>query len=69
MINAAIKAYEDDITKQQQQFSKSNKKAATLSKSLAAKLGLVDKKGFPVYEEQVDKWRKRKLTVSKKLGK
>lgn len=69
LINKAIKAVEDDLRAQQQQFTKTNRKAAKISHSLASKLGLVDKKGSPVYERELEKWRKRKQTVTKRLDK
>jgi tetratricopeptide (TPR) repeat protein len=69
LINQAIKAYEDGLAERQQAWTKSNRKAAKLSKTLASKLGLVDKKGTPVYEQDIERWRKRKQTVTKRVGK
>jgi hypothetical protein len=69
IINKAIAAYEANIIAQQKNWSKSNRKAAGLSKRLAEHLGLLDKKGLPLYEDKViANWKKRKETVQKKLA-
>ena len=64
VINKGIKAYE--------QFYKSraskSKKIAELSNKLNLSVGLSDKKGNIIYQpEPINKWKKRKLVVEKKI--
>jgi tetratricopeptide (TPR) repeat protein len=69
-VNKAIKAFETEILAKQKQWIKENKETARLSKSLAEKLGVIDKKGLPVSENPVmEKWRKRKEVITKRLKK
>jgi len=68
IIKQAIKAFEESIKSNQSEWKKGHAKAARLSRSLAESLGLLNKKGMPVYEEpHVTAWRKRMETVSKKI--
>ncbi len=70
IINKAIKTHEDNLRQEQKQWVSANKKAARLSKNLATSLGLLTKKGLPVYEDKlVETWRKRKDLVAKKVAK
>jgi len=65
LIDRGIKAYED--------YYKSNvkksKKVIELSSKLAKSVGLIDKKGNTTYDpEPIGKWKKRRLTVVKRLN-
>jgi tetratricopeptide (TPR) repeat protein len=69
VINEGIKFFESSQNKSQQLFGK-DKKIKELSNALMQRVGLQDKKGKNLYYPQpVAKWRKRKETVEKKLGK
>ena len=64
LINAGIKAFES--------FYKSKKsgsrKIAEISKKLNRSFGFTDKKGNAVYDpEPIARWKKRKLTVEKRI--
>ena len=66
LINAGIKAFE--------KFYKSrktnSKKVAEISKKLNLSFGFTDKKGEAVYDpEPIARWKKRKLTVEKRIKK
>lgn len=66
LINAGIKAFES--------FYKSrktgSKKIAEISKKLNRSFGFTDKKGNAVYDpEPIARWKKRKITVEKRLKK
>jgi hypothetical protein len=66
LINAGIKAFES--------FYKSkksgSKKIAEISKKLNRSFGFTDKKGNAVYDpEPIARWKKRKLTVEKRIKK
>lgn len=66
LINKGIKAFED--------FYKSKKsgsrKIAEISRKLNKSFGFTDKKGNPVYNpEPIARWKKRKITVEKKIKK
>lgn len=69
-VNKAIKAFESEFLGKQKQWIKENKATARLSKSLAEKLGVINKKGLPVAEDPLlEKWRKRKEVITKRLKK
>ena len=66
LINSGIKAFES--------FYKSrksgSKKIAEISKKLNKSFGFTDKKGNAVYDpEPIARWKKRKITVEKKIKK
>ena len=73
IIDLALKTYETSNRQAQQAWLKENRKAATVAKSLAKSLGLVDKKGIVIDDNPIlEKWRHRKELVAarlKKLGK
>jgi len=68
--NKAIKAFETNIIEKQKQWIKENRAAARLSKSLAERLGMINKNGLPTRDDPiVTKWRKRKQLIAKRLKK
>jgi len=68
IVNKAIKAFETAFLDKQKQWIKENKTTAKLSKTLAEKLGVINKKGLPVSEDPlIEKWRKRKTVITKRL--
>lgn len=70
IIDLALKTYETSNRQAQQQWLKENRKAATVAKSLAKSLGLVDKKGIVIDDNPVlEKWRHRKALVAARLKK
>lgn len=70
VINLALKTYETHTLKTQQEWLRQNKKVATLFKSLAKSLGLMNSKDVMVNEDPVlDKWRHRKEWVTARLKK
>lgn len=69
IINRAIKSFENEA-KSSLQAKKLGSKISSLSKSLAKSLGLLTKSGLPVYlNDDVERWKKRKIIVAKKLKK
>jgi len=70
VINEGIKFFEDFYRNKSQQLLGKDKKIMELSNALMKRVGLQDKKGKNLYyPEPIAKWRKRKETVEKKLGK
>ncbi|PSL34994.1 tetratricopeptide repeat protein [Chitinophaga ginsengisoli] len=70
VINLAFKTYETHTLKTQQEWLRQNKKVATLFKSLAKSLGLMNSKDVMVNDDPVlDKWRHRKEWVTARLKK
>lgn len=68
LIIKAISAHEKRIEENQRQWIKEHSKMATLSRPLAKSLGLLTTKGLPVQEnELLDRWKRRKAILSKKL--
>ncbi|MDR6781952.1 tetratricopeptide (TPR) repeat protein [Pedobacter africanus] len=68
LISKAIAAHEKEIEAKQQQWIKEHSKMAELSRPLAQSLGLLNTKGLPVHEnELLDKWKRRKEVVVKKI--
>ena len=66
IINAGIKAFEN-FYKAKSKHSRS-RKVAEISQALLKYTGLADKKGNHLYNpEPIDKWKKRKEVVEKKL--
>ena len=67
VINTAIAAFEKNYREKQPVY---NKKITALSKALLKATGLGDKKGNNLYQPgELTRWKKRKATVMKKLGK
>jgi tetratricopeptide (TPR) repeat protein len=67
-VNKAIKAFENQLVMIQKEWTNKNKTVARLSKMLASSLGLIDRKGLPVSEDPLlERWRKRKEVIQKKL--
>ena len=66
LINSGIKAFESFYKSR-----KSNsKKIAEISKKLNRSFGFTDKKGISVYDpEPIARWKKRKVTVEKRIKK
>ena len=66
LINSGIKAFESFYKSR-----KSNsKKIAEISKKLNRSFGFTDKKGVAVYDpEPIARWKKRKVTVEKRIKK
>ena len=66
LINSGIKAFESFYRSR-----KSNsKKIAEISKKLNRSFGFTDKKGVSVYDpEPIARWKKRKVTVEKRIKK
>lgn len=70
VINEGIKFFETFYKDKSQQLFGNDKKIMELSNALMKRVGLQDKKGKNLYyPEPIAKWRKRKETVEKKLGK
>lgn len=70
IIKKAIKNYEAQIIQRQKASMEKHRSVLALSKKLAKSLGLLDRKGFPIYgDENLARWEKRKATVLKRLGK
>jgi tetratricopeptide (TPR) repeat protein len=70
VINEGIKFFETFHQNKSQQLFSNDKKIKQLSNALMQRVGLQDKKGKNLYyPEPVAKWRKRRETVEKKLGK
>jgi tetratricopeptide (TPR) repeat protein len=70
IINLALKSYETHTKEAQKQWLLKNKKAATLFKSLAKSLGLMDSKGTITNSNPIlDKWNRRKEWVMARLKK
>lgn len=70
IINKAIKSHEESVRSNVQAWTNANRKAARLSKALAGSLGLIGRNGLPLHEDPLlEAWRKRKVTVTKKLAK
>ena len=69
VINKAIKNFEEAQHKRIKGSLRKNSTAAKLSTAFMKSTGLLDKKGNAVYVPQpVARWKKRKLTAEKKLG-
>ena len=69
IINKALQHFKEYQNKKSSSKS-SNAAIKKLSKSLNKSLGLIDKKGNALYEpEPIPTWKKRKVTVEKKLKK
>jgi tetratricopeptide (TPR) repeat protein len=67
IINAAINAFEESYNKKHRS---PGKKITRLSKALQKATGLTDKKGKEVYQpDPLARWKKRKMTVMKRLKK
>lgn len=70
IVNKAIKAFENEQKENQKNWMKENRVAAKLSKSLALKLGVLNKNGLPVNKDPVvERWLKRKAVINKRLKK
>ena len=68
VINAGIKNFQEAHKKRVQGSVRKNSTISRLSTALMKSAGLLDKKGNLVYEPgPIDKWKKRKLIVEKKL--
>jgi hypothetical protein len=68
VINKGIKNFEEAYKKRIKKPFRKNSAAGKLSTAFMKSTGLIDKKGNAVYEPQpVARWKKRKLTVEKKL--
>ncbi|PWV45806.1 bacterial transcriptional activator domain-containing protein [Chitinophaga sp. S165] len=68
IINLALKSYEAHNKDAQKQWLLKNKKSATLFKSLAKSLGLMDSKGIITNNDPIlDKWNYRKEWVTARL--
>ena len=68
VINAGIKNFQEAHKKKAQGSVRKNSTISRLSTALMKSAGLLDKKGNLVYEPgPIDKWKKRKLVVEKKL--
>src|SRR5688572_27576519 len=64
LINAGIKAFESFYRSRKS----GSKKIAEISKKLNRSFGFTDKKGNAVYDpEPIARWKKRKLTVEKRI--
>ena len=64
LINAGIKAFENFYRSRKS----GSKKIAEISKKLNRSFGFTDKKGNTVYDpEPIAKWKKRRLTVEKRI--
>jgi tetratricopeptide (TPR) repeat protein len=69
-ISVALKNYEAHAKEAQRQWLLKNKKAATLFKSLAKSLGLMDGKGIVINHNPIlDQWNRRKELVTARLKK
>jgi tetratricopeptide (TPR) repeat protein len=67
VINKAIKSFEKYYKDQKPSY---NPKITSLSKALLKATGLADKKGNNIYQPaELARWKKRKITVEKRLGK
>ena len=70
VIDEGIKFFEAFYRNKSQQLFGKDKKIMELSKALMKRVGLQDKRGKNLYyPEPIQKWRKRKETVEKKLSK
>jgi len=70
VINLALKTFETHARQEQKQWLQQNRKAASVAKSLAKSLGLMDNKGVLKDDNPVlEKWRRRKDLVAKRLKK
>jgi hypothetical protein len=70
VINEGITFFETFHKNKSQRLFGNDKKIKQLSNALMQRVGLQDKKGKNLYyPEPVEKWRKRRETVEKKLGK
>lgn len=70
IINDALKNYESHTREAQKQWLLKNKKSATLFKSLAKSLGLMNTKGIIMNNNPIlDKWNQRKEWVTARLKK
>jgi tetratricopeptide (TPR) repeat protein len=70
IINLALKTFETHARQEQKQWLQQNRKAASVAKSLAKSLGLMDNKGVLKDDNPVlEKWRHRKALVAKRLKK
>ena len=68
-IQQAIKSFEKEVAESQREWKANHKKSVSLSRKLAKALGLITEKGLPIYENpQVHLWRKREVTVRKRLA-
>lgn len=68
VIKQGIDAYEKDLWDDQMAWKKANRRSATVSRSLAKSLGLLDDKGRPTYEDpHINTWRKREAVARRKL--
>ena len=68
IINEGIKRFEEANKQRAQKLGKNKTTITRLSNALLKASGLVDKKGKPVYEPgPIEKWKKRKLVVEKKI--
>ena len=66
LINSGIKAFESFYKSRKS----SSKKIAEISKKLNKSFGFTDKKGNAVYDpEPIARWKKRKVTVEKRIKK
>lgn len=68
LINEVLKAREEDQMAERKQWISKHRKMARNSLLLAKSLGLMDKKGLPVYQDPfIETLHKRKTVVAKKL--
>lgn len=68
LINEVLKTHEEDAMNERKQWISEHKKMARNSLLLAKSLGLMDKKGVPVYQDPfIQLLHKRKTVVAKKL--
>nr|WP_295932963.1 hypothetical protein [uncultured Dyadobacter sp.] len=68
IIIQAVKAHEQHLIEEVQEWEGKNQKSAQLSRALAKSLGLLSAKGVPQYEDrQVSAWKKRMELIKKKL--
>jgi hypothetical protein len=70
MVSKAIKAHEDSFWLAQKKWISVNKTAARISRLLAKKLGLINKKGLPLRQnQQLTNWYKRRSNLLRRLKK
>lgn len=70
IINLALKTFETHAREEQRKWLQENRKAASVAKSLAKSLGLMDKKGVMIDDNPIlEKWRRRKEWVTARLKK
>ena len=68
IINTGIKDFGEIYSQRAKKSGRKNSTVNRLSTALMKSSGLLDKKGNPVYDpEPINKWKKRKLLVEKKL--